>query len=339
MNTNKNVFQRGADCSLIRLVSSSSFELKSTSISTNATEEKLDILNNSFTTCSARIRLGIVLIISALLLGCAAPGIGLWPTAWFCLAPLLIFIRQENSLLKNCLYTFLFGFVFNCVYLQWYLGLTPLDWLGFTAWQGNLLAITALLITASHQALLIALFALCYRLLLNLLQKSDAQKQISITNLFEIFLVPLLWVLITNKLGNAHNLTGVPWSMLEYTQYKQLPVIQIADIIGGIGICYLIVLINVLIAQIYCAAISLKQNNRLFIHQRFKSNNINFASTIHSNLLAISISALLLIGVLTYGHYKLSFVESGSDNNVSIVQPNINIEMEKTKNAIQQRKC
>ena len=52
--------------------------------------------------------------------------------------------------------------------MQWYLGLFPLDWLGFNAWQGHLLAAAALLINASHQALLIAIFALVYCFFLRL---------------------------------------------------------------------------------------------------------------------------------------------------------------------------
>ena len=36
---------------------------------------------------------------------------------------------------------------------------------------------------------------------------------------FLSFLVPLLWVLITNKIGNARDLIGVPWSMQEAFQF------------------------------------------------------------------------------------------------------------------------
>jgi apolipoprotein N-acyltransferase len=268
-------------------------------------------------------------------LGCAAPGIGFWQMAWFCLAPLLFMISAERSLPRSFVYGFLFGLAYNCLYLKWLLGLAPLDWLGFNASQGQLLADSALLITASHQALLIAIFSFFYCLLLKITARFNRTwlRNDKIIGLLHILIVPLLWILITNKIGNAHYLTGVPWSMLEYTQFKQLNIIQVADLIGGIGICYLIVMVNTLLAQIFYAFVA-ESSQHLNIFGTIKS-------TINDNWPAFLLCSSLLGGTLFYGHKNLASediqasVPQASDTqtlqSASIVQPNINIEMEKTK--------
>lgn len=46
------------------------------------------------------------------------------------------------------------------------------------------------------------------------------------------------------ELVRTHVLTGFPWALLGYTQYRILPVIQIADIAGVYGISFVIVLVN-----------------------------------------------------------------------------------------------
>ena len=297
----------------------------------------------------------LIAIVFGLCLGCSAPGIGLWLTAWICLAPLLFIIRIEQTdknhpykaLLKVFLYGFLFGLAYNCVYLQWYLGLAPLDWLGFNAWQGQLLAWAALLIVAGHQALLIALFALCYRLSLNALQRFSLLSNSQIAGLIHILLVPLLWILITNKMGNAHDLTGVPWSMLEYTQYKQLYLIQIADIVGGIGICFLIVMVNTLFAQIAFSIFTqlsmykAKADDKLrsvggdfkfkIIGPNFTTMFAYFETAFNANLPAIVICFFLLLAALAYSGHCLASDADEPVRTISIMQPNINIEMEKTK--------
>ena len=185
-----------------------------------------------------------IVLIAGLGLGLSAPGIGIWITAWFCLTPLLFIIGLERSLFKTFVYGFLFGLAYNCVYWQWLLNLAPLDWLGFSAKEGQLLAWAALLIVSTHQAIIIGIFALAYRLIFNSGALAFAGRFSWFGILLHILLVPLGWILIVNKLGNAHCLLGVPWSMLEYSQYKNLWLIQIADVIGGMGIAYLLVLVN-----------------------------------------------------------------------------------------------
>ncbi len=53
---------------------------------------------------------------------------------------------------------------------------------------------------------------------------------------------PCLWV--TLELLRTYLFSGLPWSLLGYSQYRWLPMIQIADHVGVYGLSFLIVLVN-----------------------------------------------------------------------------------------------
>jgi len=59
---------------------------------------------------------------------------------------------------------------------------------------------------------------------------------------------PCLWV--TLELVRTHFLSGLPWMLLGYSQYQWLPIIQIADMTGVYGVSFLIVLVNVALADL-----------------------------------------------------------------------------------------
>jgi apolipoprotein N-acyltransferase len=58
---------------------------------------------------------------------------------------------------------------------------------------------------------------------------------------------PALWTAL--ELARTYVFSGFPWSLLGYTQYRALPVVQIADITGVYGISFLIVLVNAALAE------------------------------------------------------------------------------------------
>lgn len=59
---------------------------------------------------------------------------------------------------------------------------------------------------------------------------------------------PCVWV--TLELFRGHLLSGLPWMLLGYSQYLWLPVIQIADITSVYGVSFLLVLVNVALAEL-----------------------------------------------------------------------------------------
>jgi apolipoprotein N-acyltransferase len=66
---------------------------------------------------------------------------------------------------------------------------------------------------------------------------------------YGLFAAPCLWV--TLELLRTYLLSGLPWSLLGYSQHRQLDVIQIADHLGVYGVSFLIVLTNVALAELY----------------------------------------------------------------------------------------
>ena len=65
---------------------------------------------------------------------------------------------------------------------------------------------------------------------------------------YGLFAVPCLWVSL--ELIRTYFLSGLPWGLLGYSQYRQIEVIQIADHMGVYGVSFLIVLVNVALAEL-----------------------------------------------------------------------------------------
>ena len=64
---------------------------------------------------------------------------------------------------------------------------------------------------------------------------------------YGFFVFPCLWV--TLELIRTYALSGMPWGLLGYSQYRQIEIIQIADHMGVYGVSFLIVLVNVALAE------------------------------------------------------------------------------------------
>lgn len=105
---------------------------------------------------------------------------------------------------------------------------------------------------------------------------------------------PALWTAL--ELARTHVFTGFPWALLGYTQYRVLPVIQIADIAGVYGVSFLIVFINTAFAE--------------FLQERRRYP-------------ALVIAAVVMAGVLSYGTGKLRTPEGAGGITISVIQGNI----------------
>ncbi len=106
--------------------------------------------------------------------------------------------------------------------------------------------------------------------------------------------VPTVWTAL--ELARTYIFTGFPWSLLGYSQYLVLPVIQVSDITGVYGVSFLIILVNVTIAE--------------FLLSRNKYP-----------LLFIAAATMAL--VLVYGFLRLHGRGQSGDIVVSVVQGNI----------------
>jgi apolipoprotein N-acyltransferase len=251
------------------------------------------------------------------LLGLSAPGIDQWYLAWVGLVPLLLSIASSTSGKQAFLRGLSFGLGYNLVALSWYLGLQPLDWLGYNSWEGWALASLALLVNATHQGLIIGLFALACKMI-PMTGTILPRKMQSKWKLPALLTIPLLFVLIVNKIGNAHDALGVPWSMLEYSQWRQSSLIQCASVIGGIGIEFLLVFVNTTLAA-FVATLWKKRDFPLLVAQSKEHAFYNLLFT------GVTLLAVTALGYFVSPDYKVA-----AEVPVSVLQGNINIDMQKT---------
>ena len=105
---------------------------------------------------------------------------------------------------------------------------------------------------------------------------------------------PALWTAL--ELARTYVFSGFPWSLLGYSQYLALPMVQIADITGVYGVSFLIVLANTALAE--------------FILDR-------------KNYIGLIAALLIVMLVLGYGFLKLRTPEQHSGIKISVVQGNI----------------
>lgn len=241
--------------------------------------------------------------LAGLICGLSCPGLGQWYIAWFGLVPLLLAIFCSRSKRQAFLCASAFGLTYNLVYLQWLLTTVGSSWSGSAQHAPQLMAFACWLVFGLQQALIIGVFGLTVRWLFNRAGQHP--------NHWSFLLVPLAWVLIVNKLGNCTHLLGAPWTMLEYSQYKQTAILQICPYIGGIGLEALIMLANVAVAVVIGKCLS-----RLKVTSAFCGIGI-----------FPSLFVLALVGSCSaYGTYRLKEEPAQSSAvKISILQGNIRV--------------
>jgi len=119
-----------------------------------------------------------------------------------------------------------------------------------------------------------------------------------------VLAAPVLWSALEYLRGKA--LTGFPWSLLGYSQYQTLPVIQIADITGIYGVSFLIVTVNSAVVSLF-----------------LKTSKERRAIT---RYLPLTLSLTLLVSVIVYGHNRIAEFSHTSPSKrvrLSLIQGNI----------------
>jgi len=171
-------------------------------------------------------RNGLLAMVSGALIALSFPNSGLSFLAWIALIPLLIAL--EGSSPRTA---FRLGFTCGlCAYagiLYWINILMTVY--GHLPWAASILLY---LILVAWLAMFFGLTSLVAR----------AGERVGIKTAFSL---PVTWV--AADLLRSFLMTGSPWAMLGHSQYRTLPLIQIADICGVFGITLLIVLANVVL--------------------------------------------------------------------------------------------
>jgi apolipoprotein N-acyltransferase len=222
--------------------------------------------------------------LSGILLILSFPNFDIEFLAWFALVPLLYSI-EGKGLYHSFMIGLLTGIVSFLGILYWIIvavhtyGNVPLIISGFI-----------LLLLVVYLSLFIGAFTFLTRLI-----------QIR-SGLETIFFTPVLWV--TLEYLRSFLLTGFPWANLGYSQYLNLPFIQMADITGVYGLSFVIVLANATLFWV--------------LHQ-WSKKTFPFKEAI--------LTAIVVLGSLIYGYMKMEAIHRQMIQNpplkIGLVQGNI----------------
>jgi len=181
-------------------------------------------------------RPALAALFSGLLLGLAFPGTGgFWFLAWVGLVPLLVAVRRTTPG-RAARLGLLTGLIQYTLLLYWIV--IVLGRYGHLEWWLTLPGLGLLVLYMSgYLALFAAVMAWAGR------RGGPAAW----------WLAPFLWVSLDWARGWM--LSGMPWQDLAYSQYRILPVLQLADLAGHHGLTFLIVLVNSLVALLVAAAL------------------------------------------------------------------------------------
>jgi apolipoprotein N-acyltransferase len=227
-------------------------------------------------------------IVSGLLLVPAFPPIDFFPFAWVALVPLLIALNGKDAKSAFCL-GMIFGFVYFAGTIYWISNSMRV--------YGNI-PVLVTLFAISLLCTYLALYAGVFSMLFNFLKERY--------KLPASIIAPLLWVPL--EFLRSYALTGFPWSILGYTQYSFLTLIQISDITGIYGISFLVVAINGMLFDVYL----------------YKSEKTRHPLTARWPMtLSILLMTAVITGVLFYGRAKLNVEENEQKIKVSVIQGNI----------------
>jgi len=264
------------------------------------------------------------------LFGLSSAGFELWWLAWIGLAPLLVLLRGVNSKLEAASVGLAFGVGYHGVSLSWYLGLGTLSWLGFHEILGTQISMFIWILESFHQALLIAGFAtLVYCLPL----RAGFLPNIERPFFPYLLSTPLIWVFLQWMIAPSEIFVGLPINQLAYSQYKQLPLIQLASIGGSGSIDFIIVLVNATIANLF---LEVSHSAR-----RLGARTDNF-STRFGGLFDFTVTIIALIGICSWGNTRIASINERIDAatamaldshsppvSVAVVQGNVTIEEER----------
>lgn len=234
----------------------------------------------------------IAAAVSGLLLTASFPKIGFEWLAWFALVPLLYALRELSPGAG-----FRMGFIAGVVhYLSLLYWLVPvMRTYGYLPWY---LAIIILILFAAVLALFIALFAMA-------LSSLNAKP-------WRCFLI-LSPAWISAEYIRGIVFSGFPWELLGYSQFEQLPLIQVSDLVGVYGVSFLICLSNS--AIFFC----------LLYFTRIKWHN----TAIPARLAAVS-ALVFILGItlaVAYGHRRIDEVDrliaNAPEARITVVQGNI----------------
>jgi len=246
--------------------------------------------------------LWILIFLSALLLSLSFSTFNLSFLAWIGLIPLFFAIeinKEEAPKTDKWIFgiSYLCGFLFFLFSMYWLVYVTPAGWILLSLYQAIYFGIFGLL--CSH-----------------ILKTYNLQPATYIS-------IPSIWCLL--EYLRSHIAGGIGWNLLAYSQYKNTPFIQIADITGAYGVSFLIVMVNFGIFAVIRMAIKCQKKEKAM----FVKSNLPFSKEIRINPLFQTLAVFFaIIAVLVYGSNRIESLERNGASlseriKISIIQGNI----------------
>ncbi len=220
--------------------------------------------------------------LSGVLLALSFPKPGLSILAWFAFVPLFLAIGRKSPR-KALRLGFTCGMVAYGGIFYW-LNIVMVTY-GKLHWS----------VSVCLYLLLVAYLALYVGLVAGLVRKAEE------VGIAPVVSFPLIWVGF--EYLRAFFLTGFPWESLGYSQYRTLPLIQIADITGVYGLSFLIACGNVVLYRIIKGMVR-------------RESGVYPARS-------VAVFVVLMVLTLGYGFLRLTGTDHGERRTVALVQGNI----------------
>ena len=222
----------------------------------------------------------LLCLFSAVLLISSFPRLNIEFFAWIGFAP-LFFVLKNKSKRRAFLLSYLSGIIFWSGIIYWLIHVTL---------PGTILLVLYLALYFGIFGLIVS--SIVYRL----------------SSIDQLLFVPAVWVLL--EYIRAHLFTGFPWALLGYSQYLNLPIIQIADLTGVWGVSFLVLMANTGIYKVI--------SYKLWVMSERKR--------LAMPLTYLLLASLLLFSSLGYGFFRLNsslILHPSSFNRVSVIQGNV----------------
>ena len=190
-------------------------------------EKKVQLKNNPFSVAELLRRTKLLFaspfLASAAMLTLIQAPIGFWPLAWISLVPFIIACSPRTKPKRLIPVTFVISFFYWMSNLYWIAPITIIGW------------ITMCL----YLAVLWPVLALCLRYC--------RIKKVP------LFLASAVLVVGVERMQGLF-LGGFFWRFLAHSQYKNITIIQIADVFGAGGVSFLVAMVNGLLAELIISA-------------------------------------------------------------------------------------
>ncbi len=230
----------------------------------------------------------LVFAASGVLLTLIQPPFELDWLAWIALVPFILICSANTKPTQLAIAAYVVGFCYWLGNLYWIGYVTAPGWIAFCLYIGLYWPVLAISVRFCRKK-----------------------------NLSLFWIVPLLFVGAETFQG--HLLLDFSWRLLAHSQYKNITLIQIADIFGAAGVSLLIAMVNGLLGDLIIA---------------IKRKKI-FAG---SNFIKAAIAVALIAGTIFYGQYRLTQAEKFTHPGpiVASVQSNVPLEVKESGQAAEQ---